>query len=819
MAKKKTRREPPAQQQAPVIEQTVGKETAAPKAKAAPYRKEEPAAKPAPWWLPLLLEVGFFLMTMFTSTSTIKPLVLVLIVAGVVSCLVRLSAWGKRFTWPVLAVCLWVLMNGISMFYAASGKFALREFLKIMVGFCVFEMILAWGRAGKDKGRVAASVLEGAAALAGLFSIDALSTHWLCMPLINLMNKFSTDYIFTVGNAVEPGVRMNSLYENPNVFAGVAGLGILLALGLSVTTEGKWERRFHLACLFVNSLAFLLAFSMGASAVIALAFLVFLFLERRERKGALLVLMVETFLLALAAAFPIFLTSFDNWSGFQPIPLLCAVGGAVLLCAADQFLGRRIGTRLENRGKTLAVVIAAVLVLLAAFGALSVTVTGPATLDAGESLRRASYPAPGSYALTVDATAPMQVTVTSQNQAQTMMHTNTVLYSGSAEGAAFTVPEDSLVVYFDLRAEESGAIRSATYAGANGNGSLKLDYKLLPGFIANRLQGLFANQNAIQRTVFFADGMKLFRESPIIGQGLGTFENGVRRVQSFDYETKYTHNHYIETLLSTGIIGLVLFVGMLALCGVALWKNRRREDGSLLTPALAAALVFMAGHGAVEVIFSTCYYLPMAIGVLALICLCCGEELPFLPEKQEVRKWMTVGVAVLMLVFSITLYLNMKARDIATHSTSDTQLTNLERADKLDLYEWTDYELTYVYAARGIDPESQSVIYEKANAYAAHLSKVRSNSIPPYLAEYYFTTGQRELAYQVLEQFVDYVSASSETWQTAFDLMMTYSEGTEAHRAELARLYEKFQTWNADHMGSLTLTESEQVYLDAMLGD
>lgn len=764
-----------------------------------------------------ILAAVFFLLSLFAIDSTAKPLVLALLAGAIVTCFIRGSALQERITWPVLFVFAWTVMNGVSTLYAISGKFALREFLKIMAGFCVFLLVLAWGKGGKDRGRMAGTMLEGASALGGLLSIDMLSTRFFSGAVYRFLANFTTDYAEVSEKSVEAGVRMNT-YTNPNVFAGIAGLGVLLALELALTTEEEKKRRFHLVCLFTNALSFLLAFSMGASAAIALSFLVFLFLERRERKGGLLVLMVETFLLALAAAFPIFLTAFDTWSGVQPVPLLCTLGGAALLCVADQFLGQPLADRLEAKGKLLPVIIVVVLALLAGFGALSVNVTGPADLAAGEALRRADYPAPGTYTLKAEADGRVNVTITSQNQAETMMHTSTRLYSGPADGAAFTVPEDSLVVYFDLSAAQDLTLTSVTYSGSAGSGSLKLDYKLLPGFIANRLQGLFANQNAIQRTVFFADGMKLFRQGPVFGLGLGTYESAICSVQSFFYETKYAHNHYIETLVTTGVVGLVLFVGMLGLCAAALWKGLRREEGSPLLPGLCAALVFMAAHGGVEVIFSSCYYLPVALGVLALICLTCGEELPFLPDREQVRTGIVIAMAGLMLVFAVTLYLNMRARDIALNSRASERYTNLERADKLDLYEWADYELTYIYMARGIDQVAEAVTYAKANEYARHLAGVKSNSIPPYLAEYYFSTGQREPAYRVLEQYVDYVSSSDETWQTTFNLLAAYSEDTQEHKAEVAKLYEQFQTWNTDHMGSLTLTDVNREYLATVVG-
>lgn len=774
---------------------------------------------PAKWlWVPPALMAAFFLMTCFSAGSTVKAAAMTMVIGAIASCLVRFPVVRDRLSLPLLGVAGWVILNGVSTLYAAAGSFALKEFLKLLIGFSVLLLILAWSRKGENRGRAAASVLAGGTALASLVSIDMLSTRWLSGPLVGFLGLFTGDYIGISANPVEVGVRMNSLYENPNIFAGVAGLGVLLTLGLAVTAEEKKERCFHLFCLFLNALAFLLVFSMGASGMIALAFLVLLLLERKDRKASLLVLMVETFVLALAGAFPVFLTSFGGWNGIQPIPLLCAVGGGALLCLLDGVLRAKVAGAMEKGGtKVFALLLGGVLVLLAAFAAAALTLTGPADLAAGESLRRAEYPGAGEYTLNIQATGPVTVTIESQNQQETMMHTSTVLYSGSADGARFTVPEDSLVTYFNFRAKEGLTLSEASFTGEAGTTALKLEYSLLPGFIANRLQGLFANENAIQRTVFFADGMKLFRRSPVLGLGLGAFESASPGVQSFYYETKYTHNHYVETLLTTGVVGLILFVGMLGLCAAAVWKNlRRKEEADALAPALGAALVFMAGHGAVEVVFSSCYYLPIALGVLGLICLCCGQEFPLLPKKEEARSWFVVGLCGLVAVYAVLLGMNMHAANtVKKHATLGT----LVSAANLDLFEKNNYMLSYVVAAQNLDRDENRDVYLKANEYAGRLAQEDSNTIPPYLAQFYFSTGQPEEAIAMLKKHVSFLSASSEAWQTVFDvLMFNFNDYPQCEEAT-KEIYEMFQTWNQEHMGTLTLTELNQTFIGLMVGE
>lgn len=774
-------------------------------------------------WLVPLLTLVFFLVTCLTGGGAMKNLARLMVIAAALSCLVRLPRVRERLSLPMLAVCLWVLMNGVSMFYAVSGRFALIAFMSMVVGFAVFLMILAWSPEGEDRGRFAASILSGGAALASLVSIDMLSTQFLSNACFGLLDLLSAGKSGINTNPVEVGVRMVSLFNNPNVFAGVVGLGVILALGLAVSAGSAGERRFHQVCLFLNALAFVLAFSMGASAMIALGFLVLLAFERPERRGTLFLLMVETLVITLVCVFPIYVTAFGGWNGVQPVPLLCAVAGAAVLCLADQFVGQRIANALEGKGKALLITIGAVIVLLIGFVALALSLTGAAHLAAGEGLNRAAYPAPGSYALNVDATGALNVTIESQNQQDTMMHTHATLYSGPANGAAFTVPEDSLVVYFRFNAGEELTVNSAAYSGAAGAGELPLKYKLLPGFIANRLQGLKANQNAIQRTVFFADGMKLFRRSPVFGLGIGAFENAILGVQSFFYETKYAHNHYIETLVTTGVVGLVLFVGMLGACAVALWKNlRRKADADPLAPALAAALVFMAGHAAVEVILSLCYYLPTAFGVLGLICLCCGDELP-LPGgiKKNVRTGITVALAVPMAIFVVLLSLNISVENMLDNGAYSDGFAALKQAADLDVFDHDSYKISYVLAAREVDPQNgsrESTIRTQADKYAVELAKVDSNSIPVYLADYYFTTGRPGEAVAMLKKHVDYSAADSRAWKDAFSLLAGhYNEDPETARQGVKDIYHSLQEWNENNIGTITLTEDNQKFVDLIL--
>ena len=760
--------------------------------------------------VPALFIAAFFAVICLSSHSAAKVTAILCVAAALALGAFGFSRLRERFHLPMVALALVTLMGGISTFYAVSGKFALQEFLKVFIAFCVAVAFLAGTKGdGIAAGRRIASVLEWGAALSGVVSIDLISTRLIRGAVIWVLGLFIPDYNGLSG--VEAGVRMTSIFGNPNIFAGVIGIGVLLSLGLVLSSPSERERMRHTVCLYINALSFVLAFSMGAIACIVLAFLVYLLLEHKQRRAALFVLMVETLVVTMAGVVLVAMTSLDAWSGMQPVPLLCLILGAAALCLLEKTVGRRVSALLENHSRVLIGIIAAALAAAIAFVLLAYSLTGSAELSAGESLRRSAYPEPGEYTLDVQADGDLKVTVTTQNRWDTMMHTETTLYTGPVEGAAFAVPEDSLVVWFTFSTANGAAVESAVCQGAQPE-SVPLGYKLLPGFIANRIQGLFANQNAIQRTVFFEDGMKIFARSPIVGLGMGSYENAIKSVQSFYYETKYAHNHYIQSLAETGVIGLVLFLGLLGISAAAvLLERKKKEEAHPLAIALGAALVFMAGHAAVEVDFSAHSFLIMAFGVFALISLCCGESVGVKRFSTEVRERVLAVVAVLIVVFSGFLASNMMAANkVAKTPTFDS----MEKAIKMDAFERNDYMLSYVINSGAAADIPR--IQQKAQEYAERLTKVDSNVIPVYLAEYYFRHGQMEQGLDMLEKYVRYVSSDAEAWGTAFDLLLTYSDGSDLFQQGVARVAQVLREWNQNNLGTVELREVDYLLLTAL---
>lgn len=755
----------------------------------------------APVAQPYLVALAFFWTVCLCVNASLKVVALGCVAVTLVVAGKKSGRLSNRFNLPMLALAMYVVLGGVSTFYAVAGKFALAEFLKILISFGLAVLLLIWapGEGTVEPGRQLATVLERFCALAGLLSIDLLSTRLLSGFFLGAFNLIVPDYVSMTG--VEVGTRMTSIFENPNVFAGGIGIGVLLSLGLVLSSKNERERMGHLICLSLSALAFVLAFSMGATAFIAVAFIVYLVIERTERRADLFVLMVETLVVTMVGVVLIAATSFDAWDGMQPVPLLCAVAGAAMLVALDRFAGRPVAGKLAAHGKLLLGIIAGVLVALIAFAVVATQVTGSIQMAAGETLRRGIYPEAGTYKISAEGSGSVSVRIESQNKVDTMMHTSTVLYSGELSEAEFTVPEDSVVVYLNFTAQDDVLLERVTCEGSAAV-EVSLGYKLLPGFIANRLQGLFANQNAIQRTVFFEDGMKIFLRHPLFGAGLGGYENAIKSVQTFSYETKYAHNHYIQALADTGLVGLILFVTVIVAAGIAIFLERKKgEMAHPLTPALAAVLVFMAGHAMMEVDFSYYSYIPVAFGAIAVIDYCCGDafSVRWFGKKTKKRVLLTCGA--LTMVFTVFLLGNMFAKTLSSAASFDA----LQRAAQIDVFENNDYMLSYVVSSEQY-PEDEA-IQQQAEKFAQKLAKEDSNTIPYYLAMFYFDRGMNEQGLDMMEKYVRYVPSDQTAWDKTFEMMYAYSDDSELFKERSREIVAFMEEWNAQNHGAITMSE------------
>ena len=751
--------------------------------------------------LAFLLALAFVPLSMLQFIQNRKWLILLCCLASAGLCLTSLLQKKRKESLSLFlplfaAYLLWL---GLSVLWAASGKFFLREYSKqLFVLPAVLFLLLFLPRQERAVGRVL-FLLSAIGALFAVFSIDLASSR-LSYGLFSLIPGFGA------GNTgFESGTRLTGIFANGNISAGTLGLCLFFSFYLMDAGETPAERTLAAVFASLQATTFLLNFSLGATGFFLVGVLIYLLSAGKDRSGALLHMLAVALptLAAVFLSFPCF-----EASGFRRmVPLLCAALAAAATVLLLRFPIPRLRRFLEDRSRLTNGFLLLVLLLAAAYAAAGFLLGGPVRLEAGQSLRRSAYPEAGEYLLVPEADGAFRVVVEAQNEREIVMHTSTVLYSGSGDEAAFTVPEGTRVVYCNLTASEDTELREILLDGEKDY-ALHLDYPLLPGFIANRLQGLLANQNAIQRTAFFRDGMKVFRDHPVLGAGLGGFECLIYGYQDFFYETKFVHNHYIQVLLDSGIVGFLLYLGLLALAFLRLLSGRRKEGPfRRLLPALSAAFCLLVLHTTMEVVMSTPIYLLYGCALLALIEVCWARPLPR-PLPGLLGR---AGIAALSLVYCVLIGMNMQAASRVRSSLSSPRnmFSALENACRADVFERNDWMVSYVINCAQIHAVDY---YPQAEAYSDKLMDVPSNSLHQYLQQFHLSFREYDKALLAARKGAGFNRTDSGTWNTFFvnfyAALSAQPEDAEAILSCVELLHEDLVRTEAELMSTVKLDET-----------
>lgn len=666
---------------------------------------------------------------------------------------------------PSLLLLGYAAWSWLTIFWAMSGKFHLREGSKLLIAVFFFLLVALHKSFDGAFARRVAGIIAGLSALYAFLSVEAVSTGLTKTLLARLPALDAEKIVFDIS-------RLYGIFGNSNIEASVFAVGVLLSVALVCGAEKKGQRVLWTATLSFCAFAFLLGFSMGAMACFAAAVAVYLIFAGKGRSAALL-RMLSVALPTLASAFAA-VSLFNGERSALVLALMLANAGISVLL--ELTVSARLSVALEKHERLAFAVLLAVVLGACVYLAAALRVTGAYTF--GPSLYRSAQLDAGEHTVQVEADGELHVRIYTQNAVQMMGSSGTELYNDAAEGTiSFTVSEEDAKTFFMLSAEPGVTVRRVLI---DGSIELPLRYKLLPAFAAVRVQSFGMNYSELGRALFRQDALRLWRRSPIIGSGVGAFETGVTAVQDYPYETKYVHNHYLQLLLEDGVIGLALYVSALAAMLLALWKKRRAmREGELqwIYPALCAAFVMNGAQMLWDVSMSMIVFLCMTYALYGLIVGACAE--PFAektaaeesggkkkkaqvkrPSPSLLARNFGIGfTAVVVLTLCGNLYAAAKAQ--APVADNDEFLFNLRSAAKLDLYERNDKLLSYVMVS--LEDEAQSH-RAQADEYAAQLAKVQSNTIPRYLVSYYVQTEQYDKAIDEAILGATYSASNAETW-------------------------------------------------------
>ena len=715
-----------------------------------------------------LFVVGFAVLLFFAMTVQTVPMSLILAAVALALSFGRggYARFRGRLGIPVLGFLAFLILCGAASLYTSFGAYAYGEYAKLLASGALGLLLLARGREQNAGG-----LLFGFSAVCGvigLLCIDAGCRGPLFRGFASFMEGLGDAAYQSLDQATYTGARFDGIYNDANLTGSLMALAVLVGLYLIRTGRKPWER--FAACFLtgLSAVAFFTAMSRGAILCFGATLLAYLLIAGKEERLGLFFTMA-----AMGISMVVFgVVSASLLAGGSFWGTLAALLSGVLLWLLNEFPARKAASALAGHGKLLAGVLGGGIAAGIAAVILALTLTEPFVFTESNFLYRGADVEGGetyTFSGDWDKSSEITVLVYGSTREQELTSVTETYYNGPLEEASFTVPEDVGHVLMQFRGPAGLELRQVSLSDGT---EIPMAYTLLPDNIANRLQkNIFEDSSFLLRLQYDIDGWTLFKESPLAGHGLGATEGLLTSVQPFFYESLYLHNHLLQVMDETGLLGLAAFLAFILGTAVLLVRQLRKAR-TPLAAMLLACLVMMNLHGLMEISFSVQMFQCAAFFLLLLPTVCYGTY-------TEGRKRRAAGIVVLVvsdlwLVISVALlggsllaqkeYRELDAAGMTTGSFIET----LERLDRMDAYNDQSYKVNLMgnaLQAGGISNEGT------AARCARELRETGEFDSCYYVAAYYYLPlGQLENFFDVLQEGLLQERSNSEAWNSAMNL-------------------------------------------------
>jgi len=130
--------------------------------------------------------------------------------------------------------------------------------------------------------------------------------------------------------------------------------------------------------------------------------------------------------------------------------------------------------------------------------------------------------------------------------------------------------------------------------------------------IAARIQSIsFASVSLQERFYYYGNALHMWLNSPIVGSGGGTWNAKFQAFQTLPYWSRQVHSTFFDQLLNGGVIGLVLYFGLLVVVALQIVRYVRKSSSPtrrnlVMGFALGAAVLWV--HSLFDFDFAFGYY-------------------------------------------------------------------------------------------------------------------------------------------------------------------------------------------------------------------
>ena len=225
------------------------------------------------------------------------------------------------------------------------------------------------------------------------------------------------------------------------------------------------------------------------------------------------------------------------------------------------------------------------------------------------------------------------------------------------------------------------------------------------------------------RIVYWQGALSMFRDNPIAGAGLGTFQiffprhrPAGFRDKGVTYNTLHAHSEYLETLAEQGVVGgaaLLFLLGTIAVVGFRALRAAQSSGDRWILSGLLSAIGGTLAHSSVSVVlrWSVCpTFLWLVLGLLVSMSALVSDGTRRRSFSLRAGRWQRAVLAVAFLVLVVSLGHGMVIRPF------HAQLELRRGEECVRLGQW-DPAIAAFNAAIRHDPAELRGYYKLAHAY------------------------------------------------------------------------------------------------------
>ena len=497
-----------------------------------------------------------------------------------------------------------------------------------------------------------------------VFLLDTLILAGTAMALVGFLNL--SGYM-DLTDAVM-GNRIAGTFQYPNTLAAFLMTLYFIACGRLLESTHKAKTAFYAASGWFMLLVFILTYSRAAWLLFPVMAVIYFILIPRDNKLLLLLYYTITAITTLVVLQPV-IAATTNLEEGSPLPLILAFA-AMGIATGAYLLLQTIHHKLKKGFEKPVYIAFAILAALGiGFLLLAYNTTIPQEFEnTGDSPRTQQIRRnlegvyPGEYQLTLDVESvggdeeqwPWQLVVDALLEDGSTGRVLVVTAEPDLSGT-FTydleTPEgtEGLLLTFQNRFPDTRVtFQQVQVASEDGEWTedIPLAYRYIPEGLVTRFQAIDLEEgSASTRVAYYRDATTMFSQRPVMGAGGGAWEHLYQRYQSEPYSSRQAHNFFLQTLVETGALGMLVMLALLG--GILTGLYKAFSEKNLYLTSLYMAILSLLAHSALDFNFS---YFTIAMLLFALLALLPPRETGW----KKLQKLKEVKIpAVLMLAFII----------------------------------------------------------------------------------------------------------------------------------------------------------------------